>query len=43
MGVWVAEIKASNNSVLLGSKLYDIHEKSFIEIDINDLIKTNAP
>jgi hypothetical protein len=35
----VADLKASNKAILIGSKLYDIQEKSFLEIDISDLIK----
>jgi hypothetical protein len=36
----VADFKASNNSMLIGSTLYDMQEKSFIEIDLNELINS---
>jgi outer membrane protein assembly factor BamB len=35
----VADFKASNKTVLVGSKLYDVQEKSVLEIDIPDLIE----
>jgi hypothetical protein len=35
----VADFKASRKAKLVGSKLFDIQEKSFIEIDLHDLIK----
>lgn len=35
----VADLKVSRNAILLGTKLYDRQEKSFIEIDLHDLIK----
>lgn len=34
----VAEIIASKNAILMGTKLYDVQEKSFIEIDLNGLL-----
>lgn len=34
----VAELKASNKAILLGSRLFDMQEKSFIEIDLKELI-----
>ncbi len=34
----VAELKASSKARLIGSKLYDMQERSFIEIDLNELI-----
>jgi hypothetical protein len=33
-----ADFKASNKAILIGSTLYDMQEKSFIEIDLNELI-----
>jgi uncharacterized protein YegP (UPF0339 family) len=35
----VADLKASNKAILIDSKLYDMQEKSFLEIDISDLVK----
>lgn len=35
----VADLKASRKAILIGSKLYDVQEKSFLEIDIPDLIE----
>ncbi len=35
----VADLKASGKAILIGSKLYDMQEKSFLEIDIPDLIE----
>jgi outer membrane protein assembly factor BamB len=35
----VAELKASRNGIMIGSMLYDILEKSFIETDLSELIK----
>ncbi len=35
----IADLKITQNAVLLGSKLYDIHEQSFIELDL----KTSLP
>ena len=35
----VADLKASSDAKLLGSKLYDMQEKSFIEIDLDEFIK----
>ena len=32
----IADLKISGNAVLIGSKLYDMHEKSFIELDLNE-------
>lgn len=36
----VAELNVTKNAILIGSKLYDFHEQSFIEIDLRDLFST---
>ncbi|MCD4695222.1 MAG: hypothetical protein K8S16_03190 [Bacteroidales bacterium] len=35
----IAEISATSNATLIGTKLYDIQEQSFIEIDLTELIE----
>jgi hypothetical protein len=35
----VADLKTSYNSILIGSKLYDMQEKSFTETELKDFMK----
>jgi len=35
----VADLNVSRNALLIGLKLFDIQEKSFMEIDLNELFK----
>jgi hypothetical protein len=37
----VANLKVSSKTIMVGPKLYNIQEKSFIEIDISEIIKDN--
>lgn len=39
----VAEINVAMKTHLIGTKFYGIRDKSFIELDINDILKKNIP
>ncbi|MDP4291142.1 MAG: PQQ-binding-like beta-propeller repeat protein [Bacteroidota bacterium] len=37
----VAELQISSNAILLGTKLYDVQKQTFIEINVDELIRNN--
>lgn len=39
----IANLDLSNQTIKIGSKLYDIQDKSFVEIDLNDITKISLP